>query len=109
MANRTSHTFLAAVTGVASSFSTNWYALDYRFDSEQNRSFIVQAASTADRINIEVTNNDILKNGTSNVTFATAESFIGANRYVATLNGPFAAVRITKIGAAGTATVIGIV
>ncbi len=108
MAQRRSVTFLAGVTGVASAFSTDWFPLDYRFDPDQNRTFTI-VANSADSINIEVTNVDVLKEGTSGITAVTADTFTGSTSYVATLNGPFAAVRITKNGANGAATVIGVV
>jgi hypothetical protein len=76
--------------------------LDWRYGGTQNRRVVITGANAADSFQLEGT-----LDGTN--WFAAAAAQTGATSYVISLSGPYYALRITKTGANGAATVTAIV
>lgn len=76
--------------------------LDYRFDGNQTRRFVVTLAQAADSVLLEGT-----LDGTN--WFSLANAYTGATTpFVLVTVGPLYRVRATKTGTAGAATVVAI-
>jgi len=111
MQTRTKHIFLNAATTASSSGT---YPCDYRFDSGGLQRNLYGYLTSGAEINI-YTNfydpdtktllfshlEDTVSAGSSSYTTAT-------NSFATVVNGPVEAIRIEKVGASGTATVVGI-
>lgn len=77
--------------------------LECQFDGTQNRSLAISGANAADSFLVEVS----LDNGTTWVSYQAAST--GATNYFVKIDHPVAAVRVTKTGVGGSATVTAII
>jgi hypothetical protein len=90
-------------TGTVTPTQIGGTPLECQFDGTQNRSLAVSGATAADSFLVEVS----LDNGTTWVTYQAAST--GATNYFIKIDHPVSAVRITKTGVGGSATVTAII
>lgn len=77
--------------------------LDWMNDGTQNRSVAISGATAGDSFTVEVT----LDNGATWVTYQAAST--GATNYFIKVDHPIKGLRVTKTGAAGSATVTALI
>lgn len=109
MAQRRSHLFLNAAT-TASAGEDSRYLVDYRFDNGGLQRTVWGTLTSGAEVGLyyTVSANAVSVTHLETVVSAGSSSFTTAtNSFVEVLNGPFKFAEVRKVGASGTATVIG--